>query len=328
MSGLLLEKLTRYLSDDVSEVMINKPGQIYLDRIGQRDFECIEAPELKRETLKVLAHTISGLNHKEFGEERPLLNSILPTGERVQIVQPPACIDEQFIISIRRDVNQKFTLQSYQDSGYFNNTRILESSEERRLELAVEGNSIALLKENRIAEGLKQAVIEKKAIMICGAMSAGKTKLAGALLDCIPSHERIGCIEDTKELDFKLDNCVRLIANEDSEYYNGGKLIEVCYRLLLGRIIVGELRNSLVVQYFRSLMTTCKGNITTSHATAPHEAIELITDLYRTAVPEATPEDIKRMFKASIDILVFADYDGKIRDCGSIYLPKFDRSLG
>jgi len=324
----VLDRLTGYLSENVSEVMVNRPGMVYVDRIGQAGFEMHHTPEITRDTLDVFAGEVAGSNHKIFNEGQPLLHSTLPTGERVQVVRPPACVDEQFIVSIRRNLHRKLPLSFFTESKYFDDVAIIENAEAHRLETAMQGQSIQLLRDNKVAEGLKQAVIERKSIMVCGPMSSGKTALASALLDCIDKEERIGVIEDTEELDFDLPNSLRLLANEDNPHYNGAKLIQVCFRLLLGRIIVGELRNSLVVQYFRSLMTACKGNITTAHATSPHEAIELITDLYREAVPRATPADIKRMFKATIDIVVFINYDGKVRDCGSVYLPKLDESLG
>jgi len=230
-------------------------------------------------------------------------------------------------VAVRRQVVRRIPFQSYVTGDYFSGTAVITDSDAYRREQQNKDPVFSAIERGEFEEGFRQAIALKRTIIVSGQMSSGKTALATSLMQYLDPRERIGTIEDSEELEFAIPNVVRLLANEDSDVYNGKRLVEACMRLRLDRVIVGELRGNLIEQFFRALMTSTKGSVTTLHADDPYTAIELMIDLYRSAVPNISPSDVRRIIHNTIDMIVFIGYDGQVRSGDAIYFPKYDSAL-
>jgi len=76
--------------DDVTEILVNRPHEVWIERLGLAQMERHDAPQIDSQLLERLAHQIARINHQGVSRESPLLAAILPGGARVQMVLPPA----------------------------------------------------------------------------------------------------------------------------------------------------------------------------------------------------------------------------------------------
>ncbi len=123
-----------FLQDGVNEISINKPGEVWIEQMGNLSCEKIEIFSL--EHLQGLAKLIAQSTEQRVSEENPLLSATLPAGYRVQIVMPPACEPGTIIFSIRKQSTLKWTLDDYEKMGAFAQTTYSEQIDERDIELA------------------------------------------------------------------------------------------------------------------------------------------------------------------------------------------------
>ena len=107
----------------ITELAVNRPGEIFYERNGR--WECIETPSLTYQRLEAFAINAAIFNSQAFEERsNPVLSAVLPNGERLQAVAPPACQDGRISITIRRPSFDVRHLSGYVDSGFFNEVRI------------------------------------------------------------------------------------------------------------------------------------------------------------------------------------------------------------
>ncbi|MDB5688020.1 MAG: P-type transfer ATPase VirB11, partial [Rhizorhabdus sp.] len=164
-----LSLLTPFLvRPDVSDIYINRPGELWLEANG-REPERHLVPELTRDMLLRLARQIAASSAQGISREHPILAAALPTGERVQIVVPPATRGE-VAISIRRQVISSLDLHALKPR---------EAATGRSPANMGTGEAAG---QRGIAEILQEAVRDRKTILISGGTSSGKTTLLNALL--------------------------------------------------------------------------------------------------------------------------------------------------
>lgn len=111
----LLPLIPFLTTDGVTEICINQPEEIFVEKHGK--FSCHIVNELEYGFLESLASLIAEFNSKDF--PAPLFSGSLPTGERIQFVMNPACEHEKLICSIRRHQMRDITLKDYQENGAF-----------------------------------------------------------------------------------------------------------------------------------------------------------------------------------------------------------------
>ena len=76
--------------DDVSELSVNRPGEIWIEQAGQSAMQRFDVAEITESYIRNLAHLVAGSTRQAVSPETPLLSASLPTGERIQFVLPPA----------------------------------------------------------------------------------------------------------------------------------------------------------------------------------------------------------------------------------------------
>lgn len=296
---------------DVSDIYINRPGEIWVEAIGHAP-EKISLPELSAELLARLVRQIAALNAQGVNREYPLLAASLPGGERVQAVIPPATRGD-IAIAIRKHVSVGLTLDDYctERAAEF---MLASQAPKQRAKLSQGTDMLALLRD---------AVKERRNILISGGTSSGKTTFANALLKEIPQDERLILIEDAPELQLVHHNAVGLVASRGSlgeADISAEDLLIASLRMRPDRIILGEIRGSEAVTFLRAVNTGHPGSMSTIHADSPTRAIDQLALLVLQTGTRMGWDDVIKYVRSSLDIIVQLRHRGGRRDIESILI--------
>lgn len=299
------------LEEGATEVVINRPGEVFVE-IGP-EWRKFDAPELTLDVLLALAQAIATFTEQEIAPQKPILSAMLPGGERVQIVVPPAVEHDTVSMSIRRPSPSIKSLDEYEKDGAFGRYVWARSAHlaERRNDLEkVELQLIEHLEGNRLREFLTLAVRAKKNIAVVGDTGSGKTTLMKSVCQAIPPYERLITIEDVRELFLpKHDNRVHLL------YSKGGQgvakvtpsdLIASNMRMKPDRVLLAELRGGEAFDFLKLLTTGHSGSITSYHAESCALAAEryvfMCKEHEQAAIYDAAA--LKRLVSLTIDIII------------------------
>lgn len=278
---------------DVSEVLVNRPGEIWVETAGQPRMQRFDAPEVTDALMGRLAAQIARAGHQAINRQNPLLAASLPTGERVQMVGPPAA--RHWAMAIRRHLTTDLALDAYDKGPLFppapSTDLADEAAEARRDPIGF----------------LKAAVAARKTVLVSGGTSSGKTTFLNSLLKTVPAHERIVLVEDTPEIAVRQPNALGLVSvkGELGEARIGvDDLLQAALRLRPDRIIVGEIRGGEAVTFLRAINTGHPGSFTTVHANTPEGALEQIALMVMQgglALPRA---EILAYVRSVVDVVV------------------------
>ena len=291
-------------SPDVTEICINKPGEIYLET--QRGWQRIEVPALNYERARQFCTAV--VNESNTGQRitdtDPVVSLTFPTGQRAQFVIPPACDAGKVSITIRLPSKHTKTLQQYQEDGFFD--QILEQGHA----LSDHDRELLELKYSRnYAEFFKKAVQYKKNIVVSGATGSGKTTFMKSLVNHIPAEERLVTIEDARELFISQPNAVHLLyskGGQSTSNVTAKSCMEACLRMKPDRIILAELRGDESFYFIRNCASGHPGSITSCHAGSTTQTWDQLALMVKASAEGAGLEFaiIKRLLMMTIDILV------------------------
>jgi type IV secretion system protein VirB11 len=308
----LMRPLRSLLSvDGVTELVINRPGEVFLEK--GPEWHRVAAPQLTLARCLSLANAIATYTEQEIGPQKPILSAMLPDGERVQIVVPPATENDTVSISIRRPSSSIRSLHEYERSGAFGRYvwACPAQLDERRADLdPTDRRLVDLLESNQLARFLTLAVQEKKNIAFVGNTGSGKTTLMKTVCQDIPTHERLITIEDVRELFLpNHPNRVHLL------YSKGGQgvarvtpsdLIASNMRMKPDRVLLAELRGAEAFDFLKLLTTGHSGSITSYHAESCALAMEryvfMAKEHEHAAIYDA--DALKRLVALTIDVIV------------------------
>jgi type IV secretion system protein VirB11 len=306
-------------AEDVNEISVNAPGMVWVEKRGTLEMERFDVAEMDADTIHLLARQVAAHTNQHINEQTPLLSATLPGGERFQAVLPPATPNGG-AFSIRKQTIQNLSLEDYEQSGAFKNTKAAQHFEHDENHQ----NLTDLLDTNQYQAFLKQAVLTKKNIIISGGTSSGKTTLLNALTKEIPAHERIIAIEDTPELKLAQENTLSLLASKGDQgqaFVTIQDLLEASLRLRPDRIMLGELRGIEAYTFLRAVNTGHPGSITTVHADTPRGALEQITLMVMQAGLNITRAEIIEYLRSIIDVIVQMKRINGERLVTDIYFP-------
>lgn len=289
-----------FAEDGVNELMINKPGEVWVEKQGDQRLE--EMPDIDIDHLLGLGRLVAQSTDQKISEETPLLSATLPNGYRIQVVFPPAVEPNMAAFAIRKGSTMHLSLEEYAKMGAFDNTATEEVVDETDAILC------DLLKKGDIKGFLSKAVLAKKNLIISGGTSTGKTTFTNAALAEIPTEERLITVEDAREVLLpKHQNRVHLLASKGGQgraKVSTQDLIEACLRLRPDRIIVGELRGAEAFSFLRAINTGHPGSISTLHADTPAMAMEQLKLMVMQAGLGMPPEEVRKYIEAVVDIVV------------------------
>jgi type IV secretion system protein VirB11 len=312
LRGVYLEAYLRPLAEwlgrpDVTDIYINAPGEVWVESVGG-GLSRHAAPELTDSALWRLAGQIAAAAHQGVSREHPLLAASLPDGARVQIVAPPATRGPM-AIAIRKHVVADLGLDDYARSGAFDQIRRVGMTES----LSNDDQLRTLLDAGDIAGFLRQAVRQRKNIIVSGGTSTGKTTFLNALVKEIPAEERLILIEDTPEVRLDHPNAAGLIAvrgGQGEARVSVEDLLQASLRMRPDRIILGELRGSEAYSFLRAVNSGHPGSITTVHADTPRGALEQIALMVLQAGANLGRAEIIDYVEGVVDVAVQLGREG------------------
>jgi type IV secretion system protein VirB11 len=301
---LTLRALRPLLNDpNITELCINRPFEAFIET--RQGWCCEPLPFADFDWCRRLAKLVANSTRQRIDEESPLLSASLPSGERIQIVLPPATTSGCVAITIRRPSNEVWSLAELAQRGLFRATRrASEELDQTEVEL------VQLLQSQHYEAFMRLAVQSRKNMVVSGPTGSGKTTYTKALIREIPSDERLITIEDAREL--VLDhhpNHVRLFYSKDDQglaRVTPKQLLESCLRMKPDRILLAELRSEEAFDYLRNVNSGHPGSITSVHAASAELAFEQLVLLVKQsrAGQELSRQDIKNLLYLLIDIVI------------------------
>ena len=286
--------------DGITEISINRPGEIWIERYGEMEYHAI--PEYDFDHLRSMGHLVAQSTNQMVSEEKPLLSATLPDGYRIQVVFPPACEPFTVAMSIRKQTVLNLNLEQYEAIGAFESTIVRKLENEDDIMLR------KLLNQGAIREFISKAVKLRRNIIVSGGTSTGKTTFMNAALKEIPIEERVLTVEDAREINLThLPNRVHLVASRGDQgraQVTTQDLIEACLRLRPDRIVVGELRGKEAFSYLRAINTGHPGSITTLHADSPALAIEQLILMIMQSNLGLKREEIKEYVQTIVNVII------------------------
>nr|WP_028745377.1 P-type conjugative transfer ATPase TrbB [Rhizobium mesoamericanum] len=243
-----------FLGDaSVVEVMLNPDGRLWIDRLseGLSDTgERLSAADRER-IVRLVAHHVGA----EVHAGNPRVSAELPeTGERFEGLLPPVVAAPAF--AIRKPAVAVFTLQDYVVAGTMTADQ---------------------------AEILRQAVADRRNILVAGGTSTGKTTLTNALLaEVSKTSDRVVLIEDTRELQCSAPNLVAMRTKDGVATLSD--LVRSSLRLRPDRIPIGEVRGAEALDLLKAWGTGHPGGIGTIHAGTALGALRRLEQLIQEAV--------------------------------------------
>lgn len=284
--------------EDVTDIWINRPGELWTESIGG-GIERHEEAQLEESLLPRLSRQVAAFGSQGVSRSQPILSAALPDGSRIQVVAPPATRGGH-VIAIRRHVSSDLSLSDWEDREAFAGLGAGEGEPGRERQWQALGAKDA-------PKALREAVRDRRNIIVSGGTSTGKTTFLNALLAEIPAYERLVLIEDTEELKAPHENLVGLIAARGSlseAAINAEDLLIAALRLRPDRIILGELRGVEAFTFLRAVNTGHPGSMTTIHADTPHRAIEQLALLVLQTGSRLSRDDVRHYVRESIDVFV------------------------
>ncbi|HUW65041.1 MAG TPA: CpaF family protein [Spirochaetia bacterium] len=281
-----LGPITPFMGDDtVSEIMVNGPNDIYMERQGRLE----KAPVRFRDhdhVLKVIEKIVGAIGRR-IDEAQPMVDARLPDGSRVNAVIPPLALNGP-CLTIRKFASDPFTMQDLIRFG------TLSTPMMRFLEVCVVG---------------------RVNIIIAGGTSSGKTSTLGVISSYIPENERIVTIEDAAELQLRQPHVVRLETRPPNIEGKGTvtirDLVRNCLRMRPDRIIVGEVRSGEALDMLQAMNTGHDGSITTGHANSPRDMLARLETMVLMAGMDLPLRAIREQISSAIEMVV---HQARFRD--------------
>jgi pilus assembly protein CpaF len=231
----------------VSDIMINGPNQIYVEKKGQ--LHLTNARFETREALVAALRNAAQFVGKHVDELKPILEGRLPDGSRIEAVLPPAAPDGP-CVSIRRFFKETLTVQKLVNFG-------------------------AMTEE--VMHALQALVVSKLNVLVAGGTGSGKTSMLNALSSFIPEGERVVVIEDSRELQLQREHICMLEARPPDPKGRGEVTIRDLFRATLrlrpDRIVVGEIRGGEALDLVQAMTSGHGGCMATLHATYPRDTM-------------------------------------------------------
>jgi len=265
--------------DSITEVMINGPDNVFIEKAGklQRAGQTFESER----RLEDIIQRIVGRAGREVNQANPIVDTRLPDGSRVNVVLPPIALCGP-TVTIRKFSKTPMTVEQL-----------------------IKYKSIT----QAIADKLALLVRAKYNIFISGGTGSGKTTFLNAMSNFIPKTERIITIEDSAELQITgIDNLVSLESRNANSTGAGQitirDLIKSSLRMRPERIVVGEVRGGEALDMLQAMNTGHDGSLSTGHANSTQDMLSRLETMVLQGAEGLPLEAIRQQIASALDIII------------------------
>lgn len=278
-SILGLGPLEEFLSDDtVSEIMVNGPKQIWVERNGQLTETGVSFQD-DEHVRRIIMRIIAPLGRR-CDDSSPMVDARLADGSRVNAIIPPLCLN-----------GPSLTIRKFSRIPITANDLVARGSMTPEL-----------------LEFLRACVIAEVNIVVAGGTGSGKTTLLNVLSSFIPENERIITIENAAELQLQQRHVVTLESRPANLEGKGEisirDLVMNALRMRPNRIIVGECRAGETLDMLQAMNTGHDGSMTTIHANSPRDALHRLETMSLMAGVELPQRAIREQISSAIHLIV------------------------
>lgn len=264
--------------DDVSEIMVNNPYQVYVERKGRLELTDVTFRDTEH-VIQVIEKIVAPLGRR-IDESSPMVDARLPDGSRVNAIIPPLSIRGP-AVTIRKFSRDALTIENLINFGTVSPA---------------------------MAKFLQACVQARLNIVVSGGTGSGKTTTLNCLSSFIPSDERIVTIEDAAELQLKQDHVVTLETRPPNIEGRGAitirDLVRNSLRMRPNRIVIGEVRGGEALDMLQAMNTGHDGSLTTGHANSPRDMLSRLETMVLMAGMDLPMRAIREQISAALDVIV------------------------
>lgn len=274
-----LGPLEQLLKDpDISEIMVNGPQQIFVERRGKIEEVGFTFRD-NDHVMHIIEKIVSPIGRR-IDESMPMVDARLPDGSRVNAIIPPLSLVGP-VITIRKFFRDPLTIQDLIRFGTLT---------------------------PKMATFLEACVKGRLNIVISGGTGSGKTSTLNVLSSFIPGNERIVTIEDSAELQLRQNHVITLESRPPNIEGKGAitirDLVRNSLRMRPERIVVGEVRSGEALDMLQAMNTGHDGSLTTGHANSPRDILSRLETMVLMAGMELPVRAIREQMASAIDLIV------------------------
>ena len=274
-----LGPLERLLNDDsVTEILVNGPRQVYVERRGVLELTPIQFGG-DDEVMRIVERIVAPLGRR-IDESSPMVDARLADGSRVNVIIPPLALNGP-CMSIRKFAKSALSVPDLIRFGTLT---------------------------HELADFLEACVRARLNIVVAGGTGTGKTTVLNVLSSYIPDKERIVTIEDSAELQIQQPHVVRLEARPANVEGRGAvplrQLVINALRMRPDRIVVGEVRSGEALDMLQAMNTGHEGSLTTVHSNSARDTLHRVETMVMMAGMELPLRAIREQIAAAFDLVI------------------------
>lgn len=271
--------ITPLLNDpDISEVMVNGPHQVYVERDGKLILTGVKFRD-HGHVLHIIDKIVAPIGRR-IDESMPMVDARLPDGSRVNAIIPPLALNGP-TVTIR-----KFSRDPY------------------KVDDLIKFNTLT----SQMAAFLEACVKSRLNILVSGGTGSGKTTTLNVLSSFIPADERIVTIEDAAELQLRQDHVITLESRPPNIEGKGAitirDLVRNSLRMRPERIVVGEVRSGEALDMLQAMNTGHDGSLTTGHANTPRDMLARLETMVLMAGMDLPVRAIREQISSAINLII------------------------
>jgi len=271
-----LEPLLR--DDSVSEIMVNGPRQIYIERAGKLELTNVVFQN-DDHVMRIIDRIIAPIGRR-VDESSPMVDARLTDGSRVNAIIPPLSLIGP-VITIRKFAASPFTVDDLVRFGTATPDMF---------------------------EFLRACVEARLNVFVSGGTGSGKTTTLNVLSSFIPNDERIVTIEDAAELQLRQEHVVTLESRPPNIEGKGAipirELVRNALRMRPDRIVVGECRGGEALDMLQAMNTGHDGSLSTGHANTPRDMLARLETMVLMAGVDLPVRAIREQIASAVDLIV------------------------
>jgi pilus assembly protein CpaF len=266
------------LDPEVTEVMVNGPEQVYVERKGKIELTPVQFRD-DEHVMNIIEKIVAPIGRR-IDESSPMVDARLPDGSRVNAIIPPLALNGP-TITIRKFSKDPFKIDDLINFG-------------------------TLTRE--MATFLEACVKAKLNIFVSGGTGSGKTTTLNVLSSFIPTDERIITIEDAAELQLWQDHVISLESRPTNIEGKGAvtirDLVKNSLRMRPDRIVIGEVRSGEALDMLQAMNTGHDGSLATGHSNSPRDMISRLETMVLMAGIELPVKAIREQIAGAIDVII------------------------